>query len=430
MNLPDTSVRLSCEWSAIHKVLFRFAFAYFVLYNLPFPLNVIPFTDKITEAYQSFWNAIVVWVGRVAFGFAITVQPNGSGDTTWNYVQLFCLVFIAILTAAIWSWRDRRRANYARLWQWLTVYLRFSLAATMIDYGAGKVIPSQFPDTSLDTLVQPFGDSSPMGLLWKFMGASLSFNVFTGGGEMLGGLLLTMRHTTLLGALVCIVVLSNVVMLNFSYDVPVKLFSSHLLAMAVLLTLPEARRLVNLFLFNRGVEAAAMLPLFATVGRHRAALALRTLLVVAFTGWALFVSYEDRQGLHDPANKSPLYGIWNVAEFEVDGVAHPPLVTDEPRWRRVIFDRPDLLVVQLMSDALARYRLELDLEKHAIALTKRGDPRWQAEFSYQQTAPDQIEMEGTFETQKIRTKLRRVASPQFPLVQQRFHWIHENTPNR
>jgi hypothetical protein len=103
-----------------------------------------------------------------------------------------------------------------------------------------------------------------MKLLWTFMGASIPYVIFTGAAEMLGGLLLAARRTTLLGALVCIGVLSNVVMLNFSYDVPVKLYSSHLLLMAVFLAAPDLRRLASLFVWNRRVPPAEQRPLFAS----------------------------------------------------------------------------------------------------------------------------------------------------------------------
>ena len=43
-----------------------------------------------------------------------------------------------------------------------------------------------------------------------------------------------------LGALIAAVVMSQIVMLNFSYDVPVKLFSMHLLLQALVLAAPDA----------------------------------------------------------------------------------------------------------------------------------------------------------------------------------------------
>src|SRR5262249_49300959 len=160
-------------------------------------------------------DATVLWVGSHVFGTEITVRTNGSGDTTWDYVRVFCLLCLAGVATAVWSLLDRRRTGYPRLFQALRVDVRLYLAAILITYGAVKVIKSQFPNPTLDRLVQPFGDASPMGLLWTFMGASPGYNLFAGGGELLAGLLLTTRRTTLLGALLGLGVMGNVAALTF-----------------------------------------------------------------------------------------------------------------------------------------------------------------------------------------------------------------------
>jgi len=49
-------------------------------------------------------------------------------------------------------------------------------------------------------------------------------------------------------------VMANVVVLNFAYDVPVKLFSIHLLVMATFVVAPSIKRLSDFFLFNKIVE--------------------------------------------------------------------------------------------------------------------------------------------------------------------------------
>jgi len=87
-------------------------------------------------------------------------------------------------------------------------------------------------------MLEAIGDQSPMGLLWNFMGASAPYTIFGGLGELIGGLLLTNRRTALLGALISAAVMSQVVMLNFSYDVPVKIYSSELLLTARVLIAP------------------------------------------------------------------------------------------------------------------------------------------------------------------------------------------------
>jgi hypothetical protein len=51
-------------------------------------------------------------------------------------------------------------------------------------------ISSQFPAPTQDRLMQSYGDSSPMGLLWTFMGASEPYTMFVGFAEMISGILL------------------------------------------------------------------------------------------------------------------------------------------------------------------------------------------------------------------------------------------------
>jgi len=110
-----------------------------------------------------------------------------KGDTTYSWVNLLCVAVIAAVITLIWSILDRRRPNYDRGWIAFRIYLRFVLAAAMISYGIAKVFPSQFPAPLLDRLLQRFGDASPMGLLWTFMGSSVAYNVFSGTAEMVGG---------------------------------------------------------------------------------------------------------------------------------------------------------------------------------------------------------------------------------------------------
>lgn len=424
---PGKQTEAGPRWGLARKILFRFAFCYLLLYNLPFPLDYVFFFWNATQPYQDLWNFIVPWVGEDVFNTEVSVLPNGSGDTTYNYVQVFCFLIFALAATAVWTFLDRRRAHYARLHEWMRVYVRYALALTMAGYGAAKVIPTQFIGPTPDRLLQPFGDSSPMGLLWTFMGASVAYTVFAGLAEMAGAFLLVSRRTTLLGALVTIGVMTNVVMLNFSYDVPVKLFSSHLLAMAIFLTLPDVRRLLDLLVFNRRVEPAEIRPLFKRKWLNRGGLVLRTVLVF---GVSIFLLYQNYHSHKEYTTKPPLYGVWNVEEFVIDGQARPALVTDESRWRRVVFGFPGMVSIQLMGDSRQRYRLALDETKKLLVLTKRDDPKWRTSLSYRQPGPQLLAMEGTLDGHQVRARLRRVDESKFLLVTRGFHWINEYPYNR
>jgi hypothetical protein len=424
-------------WSPAKKGLFRFLFSYLVLYIAPFPFNVIPGLEKLNKPYDDLWQALVPWAGKVLFHLKITVFPNGSGDTTFNYVQLLVYLVLALVATLVWSLLDRRRPNYARLYAWLRAYVRFDLAITMFIYGIDKVIQLQFPSPSPDRLLATFGESSPMGLLWTFMGASTLYTFFGGASEVLGGLLLTLRRTTLLGALVCIGVITNIVMLNFSYDVPVKIFSVHLLGMAIFLAAHDARRLANLFLLNRPAPAAAEAPLFRRRWSHQGTLVLRTLLVVAFLGSSFYEAYKMSKTAGELAPKPPLYGAWSVDEMVSDGQLRPPLLTDATRWRRVVFAYPGYVQLQPIATTDPRSRLfyavAVDAKAKTLTLTKgprTKDKTWRAVFAYAQPAPDRLVLDGVLDGHKIHAVTHREDRTKFLLVNRGFHWINEYPFNR
>lgn len=420
------SLRPGPVWGPVKKLLFRFAFAYLVLYSFPFPLDYIP---SVHTGYLQIGRSLVPWVGKHVFN--VTFTNHGSGDSTYSYVQVFCFLVISLAAALIWTLLDRKRRNYARLYEWLRVYVRFVLAVTMIEYGASKVFPSQFLAPTTDRLMQPYGDSSPMGLLWTFMGASVPYSIFTGLGELAGGLLLTVRRTTLFGALVCIGVMSNAVMLNLGYDAPVKLFSAHLLLMAVFLAAHDLRRLANVLVLNCPAEPEEIRPLFRRKWLARTAAAFAAVFILYMTGTMLSGSYRDLEEYGPKAaSRLPLYGMWNVEELVVDGKVRPPLVTDEKRWRRLFFNTPGRLAIQFMSDSRERYNLELDEKKRRLVLSRRDDSDWKTALVYRRPQPDVLLVAGPFDGHQVRARLRLTKPPEFLLVTRGFHWINERAFNR
>ncbi len=417
----------SPSWSPGKRVLFRFVFCYLVLYKLPFPLNATPWAREfIAKPYQDLWDWLVPRAGKHLLGLNVTVRHGGSGDTTYNYVQLLCFLIIAVAVTVVWTALDRRRTEHTRLYEGLRTYIRFALAAAMLLYGAYKVIPSQFAKPFPSQLIEPFGESSPMGLLWTFMGASSGYTIFAGAAEMLSGLLLAFRRTALLGALVSIGVMSRVVALNFCYDVPVKLYSSHLLIMGVFLILPDLRRLLNLFVFNRPVEAAAARPPRARF--RRTALATQAVLVAAYSGYLLYQSYLASKDWGNLLPRPPLYGIWTVEELEDNGVVRPPLLTDATRWRRAIFEYEGYISFQLMDGSRSNYGLIMG--KRRFALTKLDDEALLSSFSYKEIQPGLLTLDGTLEGRKTRLTLRREDESSYRLISDNFHWIHDTSANR
>ncbi len=244
------------SWRPSTRVAFRFLFSYFLLYIFPGAVGSLGADMPHNDAYRRMWHAIVPWVGENLLHLRgdMLETANGSGDQLYDYILLLCLFVVAMVATAIWSWIDRKKTDYDQLYEWLRVFVRLTLAVAMISYGANKLFRMQFPEPPLYRFVDYYGNSSPVGLLWTFMGMSRAYSLFAGIAEMLGGVLLIVPRFTTLGALVTLGVMSNVWMLNFCYDVPRKIYSTHLVLMSLFLLLPEVRRLLDFFVLNRRTE--------------------------------------------------------------------------------------------------------------------------------------------------------------------------------
>jgi hypothetical protein len=224
--------------------------------------------------------------------------------------------------------------------------------------------------------------------------------------------------------------MGNVFMLNMSYDVPVKLFSFHLLAMAVLLAYPDLRRLADLFVFNRRVDPAANLPLFQRRWLNYGVVATQLVFGVYMLSTICYADYQASKLRGDDAPKPPLYGIWLVDEFALNGEVHPPLATDDLRWQRVIFDSHSELFLQSMTGSHRRFSQRVDLGKKTVTLRKRESQDWKAQFSFERVQPDAMTVEGKLDGQTIHARLRHIPDPKFMLTTRGFHWINEYPFNR
>jgi hypothetical protein len=404
-----------------------FGFAFFLFANLPMPFAVLPGGTRAFAWLSLLWRTLVPAVA--AHVFHVRGAPpeawNGSVDTTFHYVQYAVWALLGLLVALGASplLRDRRRHEQTA--RWFFVYLRYALAVAMIRYGAAKVVGNQFPLPSLDTLVEPFGSASPMGLAWMFMGTSRWFKVFAGAVEMLGGVLLTVRRTALLGALLVVAVMSNVAAMNICYDVPVKTYALQLLLMACLIVVPHRRRLADLLLRNRATEPEPSPPFFTRRSIEWAALALRAVAVVFVIAQAVRSEERWRHQAGELAPRSPLRGIWSVEELTDDGRQRPPLITDRDRWRRIVFDGPVFMSIFDMADGRSRFRATLDAKARIAHLVRVEDPRETIDLAYERPQPDLLLVDALVGGHHFRAVCRREDEHALPVTSHGIQWIDE-----
>ncbi len=427
-------------WSLPRKIAFRFAFAYWALYCFPVPFGLMDAPAWMQTLPLKAWNALTVWTGRHVLHLASPAasHPTGSGDTLYDWVRLLCVAVLALLVTGLWSWLDRRRPDYERLQEYLRIYLRYVLAAIMLGYGVVKVFPTQFSTPEGDQLLRTYGQSSPMGLLWTFMGASKAYTIFGGLGEVAGALFLLFRRTATLGAMIIAAVMTNVVMMNFCYDVPVKLGSSHMLLMALFLLLPVAGRLNGFLFLNRAMDPMPERVPFSNPWAERGSLVLKSLAIAYLVGGQFWDGYQGYREYGPVAPKPPLHGIYEVESFMANGQERPPLLTDGSRWRRVVFNRWGGFMVHFMDEKRRGAAADVDAGARVVKL-KVGDPATASEvgrFTFTQPDADHLELVGTWKLEgmadpgPLTVRLRRVDPKTFLLLNRGFHWVQEYPLNR
>ena len=145
--------------------------------------------------------------------------------------------------------------------------------------------------------------------------------------------------------------------------------------MAVFLVAPDLRRLADVLLLNRRVAPAADPPALPApwLQPRRAGLphaARRS----ASPRRLLYGSYQASKEYGDPRRSRRCTASGTSRRSRWTGRSGRRSVTDETRWRRVVFDYPARSRIQLMSDSRVRYGLKLDEKKRLLTLTKPRRP--------------------------------------------------------
>ena len=423
----------SRSWRVATLMLFRFAFVYLLLYSLIALLGIVSqpllHTRSVFVAAQRMWIPLSAWAATTIFRARQFDPSFYASDSVlgWALTGLFALT--AFVSATVWSALDRERGNYDRLHAWLRLIIRLVLGMTLLVYGTQKIWPAQMPLVRPHQLLGELGSYTRSQLLWVSVGASPGYERFTGSVEVLAGMLLFVPQVTTLGALAAAAAMTQVVALNVFYDIQVKLFSFHLLLMALFLLIPDRQRLRD-FMLNRATASAAPPQLF------RSARAVRIGSITQIVAGAIAVaaivpsSYTAAQLMNVPdISRVPYYGVWDVKDFSLDGTSRPALVSDDTRWQKVIFDDYRTASIQRMNGSVVVARLVRDFAHGMMTLTygseggsDPGGTKWRAVLHADITSPDSLMLRGQLNGRAVSLDLRRNAT-RFALEPYEIHWI-------
>ena len=322
--------------------------------------------------FHPFRNVLAWWVD-------LPTSTTGSGDTSFKVLLVFVELTVAVLASLI---LPKERAPG---WSTLSLVSRFILAAVLVEYGFLKVFQLQMSQPGILRLTRALGDSSPMGLLWAFVGASPAYQSLLGWVEVVGGLALLWAPTRGFGILVCLVATSQIFLLNLCYDVPVKTGSLHYLLLSILLCCLH---------FNEPVTEAAR------EAAWKRNLHLLAAIYILWSSLSLVWSYPQRE------KAGPLNGIWQAVE--------PHQV------RHLLIPWPGVVVMEKFDGSRKGYRLE-----RGEGWLKFGDFRLDFELG-----DDTMKLCGQVDGIDIDMRYNRKSLDDFNLRNHHFRWIQERPDNR
>lgn len=423
---------MSNDWTPARRLAVRFGVVYLTLFGLATQLSGSLIANP-WFAYRGMgrrWpmRDVTHWVGGTVFGIDVPLDDVSGGETLFFWIQWSWVIAASLAITAAWTLLDRRR-SYAHWCPWLRVVVRLVLAASLLEYGMTKVIPTQFPAPPLTALVTPVGDMTLSALLWTTIGSAPAYQIITGCVEVLAGVLLILPWTVTLGALLGLVSLLQVLLLNVTFDIGVKLVTTHLIVLALILLAPAAPQRAVWVGFRGGRHAIAADPTSRPAFTSRGALAAQLMFGVWLLGTLTYINWSFWQTGGGGRPTSVLYGIWDVERLSVNGDARPPELNDyDRRWRRVIFDAPDEIVFQRTDDSFARYGVSFDRARGSMTLSKGGGRTWTSRLTYDRSSDDRLTIAGDMDGHRIEADLRRVEREAWPLLNSSFRWIRPHDP--
>ncbi|NJB71028.1 hypothetical protein GGR42_001490 [Saonia flava] len=407
------------EWTTKMKIVFRFIFAYFSLYIF------LMFVGGLFETPFK-------WIGKNIFNFSYNfeVSGNGSGDNTYAYISLFVGIIATIIITIAWSILDSKRKSYNKAFYWFLKILRIFIIMAMLLYGFVKVFQIQFPYPSLTRMLEPLGNFSPMGLAWTYMGYSKGFNLFTGSLEIIGGLLLIPRRTQTLGSFLVMGIMTHVAVMNFMFDIPVKILSVHLVLMSAVIFMTDYRRFVNVFFKNRPVEQYEYYDPVNERGFDKIVFWVKSIGLALLIIIGCIFGYSTEKSNGTKREKPYLYGMWEAKTFIKNNDTLPPLITDDYRWHYLIVDYKGRATIKTMTNNKLYYTFEPDTTASKIKMYLKDNELDISNYQYSYPNYSQLELEGFNNNDTLKIIFKRKDLDDFLLHSRGFHWINESPLNK
>lgn len=272
-------------------------------------------------------------------------------DTYGTYVLVALSILLGVISSPIIN-------RICSKWKWnSTDLLRTILAGILFfflfKYGWDKITKTQFYLPEPNTLYTPFGKLSKDIAYWSLVGSSHPYTVALGIIEVLTALLLLFKRTRFLASLLAIIVFGQVVLINFSFDISVKLLSVSLLVFSLVYSAS--------FLQNwKGIFGFSTEPVQTKDSQRHQLVKFGFALLVAIE--CIFPTVHNRNWNDDQFPRLAHHGVYDVLGNRL--------------VKRFFIHRQHYLILQSWDDEFKDYKLDTHLPDQYTSLDGGISCKW------------------------------------------------------
>ncbi|MDB9931102.1 hypothetical protein OAD28_00090 [Flavobacteriales bacterium] len=384
---------------------FLSVFCLLFILTFKFEYSILP---EIYQWINPFFEKIVSFSGEYLFGRKEGFNPEISSDSLGLYIHAFNLIWISISLTILLKVLFKNKEVNLRLY--LFNSLVFYLSIQLLIYGLDKVFKAQFFFPEPNTLFTPIKDLCKDIMYWSTIGLSRGYSLFLGGAEILVAVFLWFRKTRLIAIVLGTGIMINVVAVNFSFDISVKVYSLFLLLSFIIPLSPYFNYLYGVFTQKENIqkpkEETEIFTKFQPKKWLLKAGIISLFLVEGFTPYLQTGNFND-----DTFERPKFHGAYSVIENEM-GI------------KNVFIHRYGYLIFQNEKDEFQDFKMELDSVNNKILIfdyrTKKKFP-----LNYKSEKNTLTWIEGKILNQEITLQLNKVDLSNFQKMQSGFNWVEK-----
>ncbi len=237
-------------------------------------------------------------------------------------------------------------------------FVVYYLAFILLKYGFDKIFKTQFYFPEPNILYSQFGDLSKDILYWSTIGTSRFYSISLGVIEVSTAIFLLINRTRILGLLTAIGVFTNIILVNFGFDISVKTFSCLLLLMTLFAVFPNLKPLFDFFIYRKLTQLITTT--VYSINEKPIKYGLKTF-VVGLMFLKILSPYFETNNFNDDNFPRPfLHGVYQVIQTNQ--------TESDFKIERFFIHRKNYLVLENKSQKRVDYFFELIESKNQIKL--------------------------------------------------------------